>query len=86
MRITGASSQVDPLGTIQQDDFCLYHSPRYTVALCLELGERAFTHSGPLVLLREKMHMCDLRRGDSESINLVVACSASGERETQGYL
>lgn len=61
MRITGALSQVDPLGTIPQDGFCLYHSLHCT--LVRGAGERAFTHSGPLVLLREKMHMDDLSKG-----------------------
>ena len=36
-------SQVLPLGTIQQEVFCLYHS-----SLHQKLGERVFTHSEPL--------------------------------------
>lgn len=40
-----------------------FHSPHCNVVSCQKLGERVFTHSGPLVLLREKMCMYDLSRG-----------------------
>lgn len=51
-------SQVRPLGTVQQEIFCLYHS-----SPCARSWGKGSLHSEPLVLLREKVGTHASRRG-----------------------